>query len=254
MALLAIDGNAKTVKGQKFGVLTGILYLAPNTQSGVMDTCPSAKAAGCIKACLYSAGRGKFNNVQQGRIRKTVYFHEAPNDFLNELARDTAKVVAKAKKVGAIPMIRLNGTSDILWERKSFTLDEATAKYLAKYHGMDVEAGEEYANIMTLFPAVQFYDYTKIAGRFMHELPANYDLTFSYSGVATYRKQVQAALKHGARMAVVFRDKIPHMFMGMPVVDGDEHDIRPFNPEGVIVALKAKGDAKKDTTGFVVSA
>lgn len=252
MGLLAIDGNAKTVKGQKYGVLTGILYLAPNTQSGVMNTCPNAEQAGCINACLYSAGRGKFNNVQAGRIRKTVYLHTSPNAFMNELARDIAKVVAKARKLGATPMIRLNGTSDILWERKSFTMDEKTAQYLAKYHGMETKVA--YDNIMSLFPDVQFYDYTKLAGRFMYGLPANYDLTFSYSGVSTYQRQVSMALKQGARMAVVFRDKLPEVFMGMPVVDGDEHDIRPYNPEGVVVGLKAKGDAKKDMSGFVVSA
>jgi hypothetical protein len=256
MALLAIDGNAKTVKGQKFGVLTGILYLAPNTQSGVMNVCANAKAAQCEKPCLYTAGRGRFNNVQQGRIRKTVYLFERPAEFMNELARDVAKVIAKARKADAVPMIRLNGTSDILWERKPVTIDEKTATYLTKYHGMSVSEGDEYPNIMSLFPDVQFYDYTKIAGRFAYDLPANYDLTFSYSGVETYRKQVDLAIKHKARMAVVFRtpDDVPNEFMGMPVVDGDEHDIRPFNPQASIVALIAKGDAKTDYSGFVVGA
>lgn len=254
MALLAIDGNAKTVKGQKYGVLTGILYLAPNTQSGVMNTCPAAKQAQCEKACLYSAGRGKFNNVQAGRIRKTVYFHEQPEQFMNELVRDIAKLIAKARKVDAVPMVRLNGTSDILWERKGFTVDEKTRKYMAKYHG--VELADSYDNIMAVFPDVQFYDYTKIAGRFAYDLPANYDLTFSYSGVDTYQKQVEMAMAHNARMAVVFRnaDEVPAEFMGREVVDGDEHDIRPYNPQGSIVALVAKGDAKKDYSGFVVGA
>ena len=247
MALLAIDGNAKTVKGQKYGVLTGILYMAPNTQSGVMDTCPMAEVAGCKKACLYTAGRGKFSNVQAGRIRKTVLFNEAYDEFMDELARDITKLVRKAERENATPMVRLNGTSDILWEAKSFTLSEATAKRIGKQPGT-------YANIMALYPEVQFYDYTKIALRFKRKLPANYDLTFSYSGVLGYAKQVEIARQHGARIAVVFRDQSPAEFMGMAVVDGDEHDIRPFNPQGVIVALKAKGDAKHDTTGFVVSA
>lgn len=247
MALLAIDGNAKTVKGQKYGVLTGILYMAPNTQSGVTDTCPMADVAGCKKACLYSAGRGRFNNVQAGRIRKTVLFHEHYDDFMNELARDISKLVRKATREGAIPMVRLNGTSDILWEAKSFKLREREARLIGKESG-------EYPNIMALFPDVQFYDYTKIAMRFKRDLPANYDLTFSYSGVKAYAKHVEIARQHGARMAVVFLNEAPATYLGMRVVDGDEHDIRPYNPQGVVVALKAKGDAKKDKTGFVVSA
>jgi hypothetical protein len=39
--LLNIDNNAKTVKGQKYGFITAILYLAPSTQSG-FNVCPQA--------------------------------------------------------------------------------------------------------------------------------------------------------------------------------------------------------------------
>jgi len=37
-------------------------------------------------------------------------------------------------------------------------------------------------------------------------------------------------------------------------VDGDDSDIRHIDPQGVVVALYAKGKAKKDTSGFVVDA
>lgn len=205
-----------------------------------------AEIAGCKEPCLNTAGRGKFNNVQAGRLRKTMYFATEPEAFMNELATDINRLINKAKKLDVIPVVRLNGTSDILWERKGFTLDEKTAKRINR-------EAKKYSNIMELFPEIQFYDYTKIAGRFNDKLPKNYDLTFSYSGIEPYQKQVQFAMSRGARMAVVFRDEknIPTTWKGMQVVDGDEHDIRPINPQGVIVALKAKGDAKKDTSGFV---
>ena len=48
--------NYKTVKGEKKGVITGILYLAPASISG-WNVCPKA-SEGCKKACLYKAGRG----------------------------------------------------------------------------------------------------------------------------------------------------------------------------------------------------
>jgi len=41
-------------------------------------------------------------------------------------------------------------------------------------------------------------------------------------------------------------------FHGLPVVDGDDTDIRHLDPQGAIVALYAKGKAKHDLSGFVV--
>ena len=252
MALLAIDSNAKTVKGQKYGVVTGILYLSPSDLSEKVNVCPMAEIAGCKEGCLNTAGRGRFNSVQMGRLRKTLYFHNYFEGFMNELVIDILKLSNKAKKLGATPMVRLNGTSDILWESRSFTVTEGTASHVKSYYKRTIKAGT-YANIMEIFPELQFYDYTKIATRFNDRLPNNYDLTFSYSGVETYQKQVKHAMSKGARMAVVFRDEnFPSTWNGMQVVDGDEHDIRPFNPRGTIVALKAKGKAKEDTSGFVV--
>lgn len=244
MTLLTME-NAKTPKGEKKGYITGILYLAPNTQSGVTNVCPMAKIAQCDHACLYTAGRGKFTKIKEARIRKTVYFHERKDEFINELARDIYRLENKAKKTQNIPLIRLNGTSDILWEKIKFTLEEETAKKIGATPG-------EYENIMALFPHIQFYDYTKIASR--NQLPTNYDLTFSYSGVEKYQKEVAKAIEKKMRIAVVFRtkDMIPDTFKGMKVVDGDDTDLRHLDPQGVIVSLYAKGDAKKDDTGFVV--
>ena len=69
MNLLTLS-NAKTVKGEKQGFLTGILYLKPYTSGGHKNVCPSA-TLGCISGCLNSAGRGRFDLVQNGRQRKT---------------------------------------------------------------------------------------------------------------------------------------------------------------------------------------
>jgi len=40
--------------------------------------------------------------------------------------------------------------------------------------------------------------------------------------------------------------------LGLPVVGGDNSDIRHLDNQNTIVALYAKGKAKKDNTGFVV--
>lgn len=233
--LLAIDTNAKTVKGQKYGYMTGILYMAPSTISG-NNTCPMAKVAGCEHACLYSAGRGAFNSVQQSRIDKAKWFFAQRQTFMEQLASDIAKLVKKAAKANMVPLVRLNGTSDIRWENVRF----------------DYGFGNEQITIFDLFPDVQFYDYTKLANR--KGIPANYDLTFSYSGLPGYARYVDQAKANGMRIAVVFRDRkgIPATFLDMDCVDGDDSDIRHLDPQGVVVALYAKGNAKSDYSGFVV--
>lgn len=234
-ALLSVSADAKTVKGESYGFLTGILYLAPATTTQ-WNTCSMAKIAQCDKACLYSAGRGAMNSVQKSRIAKTEWFFTDRQSFMQQLVVDIRKLIRKASKQSLKPIVRLNGTSDIRWEAVSF---------------VDV-TGISYANIFEAFPDVQFYDYTKDANR--KDLPANYDLTFSYSGVEGFQPYVEKAQAKGLRMAVVFRTEssIPNTFRGIRVVSGDKSDIRHLDDQGVIVALYAKGQAKLDQTGFVV--
>jgi len=234
--LLSIGTNAKTIKGNKYGFMTGVLYLAPSKLSGY-QVCPLAAMAQCEAACLYTAGRGAFNSIQQARINKTKRFFEGREAFMADIVWSIKALVRKAARANLTPLVRLNGTSDIRWEVIPVTI-----------------AGQEYSNIMAAFPDIQFYDYTKDANR--KDLPANYDLTFSFSGVTAYAAQVSKAIAKGLRVAVVFRKQsdIPTSFMGMECVDGDDSDIRHLDASGVVVALYAKGKAKKDTTGFVVDA
>jgi hypothetical protein len=234
--LLSISADAKTIKGLKLGFLTGILYLAPYKTIPLYNTCPMASIAGCDIACLYSAGRGAYSSVQKARINKTNWFYQDRQSFINQLIKNIYSLIYKANKLGLIPLIRLNGTSDIKWENIDFDYQ-----------------GKHYNNIMELFPDIQFYDYTKIINR--DNIPANYDLTFSYSGKSEFIKYVNKAIEKNMRVAVVFKDKknIPNEFMGLNVVNGDNSDIRHIDTHGVIVALYAKGKAKKDNSGFVVN-
>jgi hypothetical protein len=236
--LLSIDTNAKTVKGQKYGYLTGILYMATSTLSGV-NLCPMAKIAKCEEACLYTAGRGAFNNVQEARLRKAAWFNTDKQSFMMQLVKDIDTLQRKAKKLGLTPLVRLNGTTDIRWE--TITFDHTYS-----------DGQTESVTIFDLFPDVQFYDYTKISNR--KDIPLNYDLTFSYSGVKGYQLHVLKAIAKRMRIAVVFQSKktIPDTFLGMQVIDGDDSDIRVNDPQNTVVALYAKGKARKDNSGFVV--
>lgn len=231
--LLSISRDVKTSKGEQAGFLTGILYLAPYNLSG-KQLCPMADKAGCANACLNTAGRGVFSNVQRARLNKTRFFLDNTQEFMEQLSKDIEFLQRKAEKLNMIPLVRLNGTSDIVFEKIKF-----------KRNG-------ETLNIFEAFPGLQFYDYTKIYNR---TPPKNYDLTFSYSNRPEYQKYVQRALAKGMRVAAVFKDRktIPITFLGRPCVDGDNTDIRHLDPVDSVVALYAKGRARKDTGGFVVS-
>lgn len=236
MKLLTV-GNAKTSKGEKLGYLTGILYLLPQKSGGLGNLCPMA-SAGCIESCLNTAGRGAMsyvkdgiviNKVLDGRKRKTNLYFSDRAEFLNQLRSDIKALVRKANRENLIPCVRLNGTSDL--------------------PQLDILMANE-------FPEVQFYSYTKIFKTLLTDLPANYHVTFSRS--ETNETQWKQALALGFNVSVLFMKKdIPkRQWQNIPVKSGDDSDLRFLdgkqrNGFGKIIALTAKGKAKKDTTNFV---
>jgi len=229
--LIASGADAKTTKGNGDKYETAIMYMQPWKSAGI-NVCANAEIAGCIDGCLFTAGRGAFSNVQQSRAKKTAWFAADRDGFMAQLIVDVTKFIKYCGKQGVTPVIRLNGTSDIRWER--------------------IPVGD-YAHIFAAFPDVQWYDYTKIANRKCDDI-SNYHLTFSYSAAnPLYAKQVKIAMDKGMNMAVVWRSVsvIPDNFMGRNVVSGDADDLRFLDPKGVMVSLYAKGRAKKDTSGFV---
>jgi hypothetical protein len=228
MFKLLSTANPKIQKGTKLGYLSFILHLAPSTLSG-KNTCPKA-TKGCIAACLNTAGRGGMfkkgentNMIQKARIRKTVQFFFDRDQFMKDLYQDIVKAKKFAEKQGLIPVFRLNGTSDLSWE---------------KY-----EVGTTGLNLFQLFPTTQFYDYTKVLGRKVSQYP-NYHLTFSKADGND--ADVAEALMQGMSVVAVY-DEIPE---GVP--SADETDLRFLDPKGIMLGLKAKGRAKKDYSGFVI--
>tara|TARA_Y100001938_G_scaffold21401_1_gene27509 strand:- start:382 stop:1092 length:711 start_codon:yes stop_codon:yes gene_type:complete len=227
--LLSINADTKTIKGLKDGYLTGILYLAPGKISG-RNLCPNA-SPGCLSSCLYKAGRGAFNSIQKARIKKTRYFLNNKNEFMLNLVNSIQKLIKKANKENLKPVVRLNGTSDIPWENITIVKD-----------------GVIHGNIFTMFPELQFYDYTKSNKRNVIDID-NYHLTFSKS--ETNDNVIPDVIKQGLNVAVVF-DKLPKKYLGLNVFNGDKSDLRFLDPDKSIIGLIAKGPAKKDNSGFVV--
>jgi len=225
--LLSVDSNPKIAKSNKLSdeYWSCIMHLRPvNTR-----ICPYQIEAGCKDACLNTAGvAGIFPSVQDARQRKTDLFLNDQAEFMTQLVLDVIKFIKACDRKGKKPAIRLNGTSDIQWEK------------------IIVECGQ---NIFEMFPQVQWYDYTKIPTRKIKHL-INYHLTWSYSEASS--KYANNFNKVKYNIAVVFHKKLPKTFRGRKVIDGDKHDMRFMDEDNVVVGLLAKGKAKVEDNGFVI--
>jgi hypothetical protein len=230
---LLSTNNAKTIKGEKLGYMTYILYMSPfNLNSKGINVCSHA-SKGCADSCLVGSGfGGMYTSVMQGRVNKTEYFLTSRIEFMFQLKTEIEKAIAKNKDK-AIVTFRLNGTSDLPFE-----------KYKVFENGTK--------NIFEMFPEVQFYDYTKNYLRFDKVLPSNYHLTFSRS--ETNEEKSLEILKRGFNVAMVF-DKLPKTYMGYEVINADNDDLRFLDKQGVICGLKykkmtGKGGAEKNKVAF----
>ena len=256
---LLTPSNPKTDKARALGYSTAVLHLAPATLAGGRTVCPWS-TAGCREACLNTAGRGGIikrgetsNAIQRARVARTRWFQDDRPAFLARLGHELRLHIKRAARDGLRVAIRLNATSDIPWETVAPSLFAA-------------------------FPSVQFYDYTKGAARALraahrasgvwtkstgHAWPQNYDLTLSWSG--ENRDECERVISAGGRVAVPARNWSEGapvwpdgpeggQLASAPAVNGDEHDLTFTHGRGVVLALRPKGPARRDRTGFVVDA
>ena len=231
-AINLLSNGSTNAKTSKNSIKTFILYLSPyNLNSKKINICPKA-SEGCAAACLYSAGRGAFSNVQKARQNKTEYYLNDKIGFINNLSNQIIKEYNKAKKGNYKIAFRLNGTSDLDF-----------VYLLQKYASLNITDLKDFA---------LFYDYTAILGKAKKYLKHdNYFVTFSRK--ENNHDEVDEAIKLGVNVSAVFSDDLPKTYKGVKVIDGDKSDILMTYNKGVILGLKAKGKAKKDNSGFVVN-
>jgi len=180
---------------------------------------------------LYSAGRGKFSNVQKSRINKTNFYISNKSLFVKKLATEILREYTKAKKKNIKIAFRLNGTSDLDF-----------VYLLQKYAGLDIS---------TLKDVATFYDYSKLLGKVKKYLDhPNYFVTFSRSEIN--ESVAIAVLNMGGNVAAVFSNSLPNFWRGFKVIDGDKSDLEMLYNKNVVLGLKAKGDARKDKSNFVI--
>lgn len=211
------------------GFLSAIQYLSPFKLSGY-NVCPCA-SKGCAAACLNTSGRGRTNVVQAARLKRTRFFIDNRKEYYNLLCEELTEFSNYCKKRNKKAAIRLNGTSDLSWEKL-------------------------FPKLFTDFSSIQFYDYTKIENRMLSflrgNMPPNYYLTFSRS--ENNDEKCKNILNNGGNVIVVFNDKnFPKKLDGYKVYSAEDHDLRFIDQKNQIGALYAKGRAKHDKTGFIIN-
>jgi hypothetical protein len=214
------------------------LPLAASVKRGVNLCTWSTKE--CRSTCLVFSGQNTNTPyhvaVKQGATLALLKHPEAFVRVLVEAAHNHLNCHGRF-----FPYVRLNVLSDIPWEA-------FTPWLFPMFPGKRYRRGGMHA----------FYDYTKIPGR---RTPDNYDVTYSYSSTAPKRHGLaMRELEGGRRVAVVFllpgESKVKRRKAAFPkrweiepgrfvkVIDGDEHDVRPRDPGGVVVGLRYKHPGK----------
>lgn len=207
-----------------------------------LNFCPCA-TEDCKSVCLTDTGRGSFDPaVNEARKKRSQFLVQHPEHFSALLDHGIGLAKQRAAKQGKKLAVRLNVFSDIHWE--------------------------DYApQIFEKHKDVQFYDYTKIAKRTQKQLPSNYHLTFSSTGVKgkdNNWEQAKGHLDKGGVVAMVFQsrpgkgkkepEKLPSFVLDKKsgkkyrVIDGDIHDHRHLDHiynsaapgEGLIAGLHLK--------------
>lgn len=261
--------NGRTAGGVDLQRLRGVLatgpLVAPRPRTNAINTLCAGSSAACRASCLVYSGQNQSdarnNLVKAARAQALL---SDPAAFMRLLCEAIERYGATPARAYTGPggrrqtrrFVRLNVFSDVPWEEMTPWL-----------FPWGTERG------------VEFYDYTKVPGRFSSAL---YDLTFSYSGVNLRR--CGEALAAGMRVAMVFhaptyrskaatmkllgippsapeqekaeawllRNALPGAVFdpelgpqAVPVVDGDRSDIRPLDPPGVIVGLRFKPPHQK---------
>ena len=237
--LLSTD-SPKAVKSIKYGFLNGIHYMAAYTEAGVGNMCVDA-TQGCIWVCLgkYSGQAAMVadlendtNSVRESRINKAVMFMKQREVYMAHLEKAIASLVAKASKNDLIPCVRLNGSTDVAFERMRYGPDRKT--------------------LIERFPNVQFVEYTKSLNRMMDSHKYS-NVHFTFSRSESNEDSCLKVLAAGYNVAIVFGGPLPETWNGYRVIDGDKHDLRHLDDKNVVVGLSPKGQkAKRDTSGFVL--
>lgn len=207
--------------------------ICPRSTKGCRDACliVSSGHMGLQRKATENQGKDWYEGViVRAQIARTLTLVLNPVGavaLMNECIKNVAK-----KSDQAEPRWRLAIADDVRWENVAPVLLR-TCRSLG----------------------VKMYGYTKWS---LEERPAPYGVTLVRSASErTTDGTIVDIINSKGNVAVVFNVKrneaFPKTWNGIKIVDGDKSDDRSADPKGVIVGLRAKGDAVGSKSKFVRS-
>lgn len=202
-----------------------IRYLMAANRSGLVNLCPHSTPE-CRAGCLgHTSGRLRYTVQQKAQYIRTAYLIHNPAFFhiveLGEVAAHARRIAKKGMRTAA----RLNGTSDVPYERLPWYMDCLERVGLGCMFDYTADHNRERGWI----------------GNTGSTLP--YHLTHS-TKEGTHPNNVHP----GSYTVVAIKkgDPMPAEYNGYPVFDGDSTDLRFLDPEGHVTLGRAKGALKKE--------
>lgn len=224
--------------------------------------CPYA-TPGCAAACLAHSGHAALSVAPIAcRGRRTLAMIADPVTYARAVAYAIAAQLARASRLGLPLAVRLCGTDETPWFRRTFPLSVADAERMRRRYGVTVSPGD-HMNIADAFApetangALFLYEYSKAradaADGLLAWQAAGWDMTASFAADrSTACADAFSAITAGFRVALPLmlgkRDPIPSRVLlthngqtyALSTVDGDATDARCADPHGVAVILREK--------------
>lgn len=212
---------------------TAYVALLPADYSREANICPRSKY--CKSGCIFQSGQNTLDKPILSKYFKTLYFSRFRELFLQQLYRELSNFSALCQRLGVKAAVRLNTYSDIPYE--------------------SIASGLFGLNI-------QYYDYTKLIGRFSKPLPDNYDLTYSLVAaettfydihdIATIRQIRCSAVFSRESFKTFFAETMPKFELyssgigSVTTVSGESHDMTFKHDKGIVLILKDKSPSGQD--------
>jgi hypothetical protein len=160
--LLSANSKLKKLPGRAGKYRAIGCALAPFRFASAAHNLCTWATAGCVEACngLF-AGMNVTPSTRFALIGRARLYLEFRELFKRKLRAEVAAFVKLCTRRGRIPAIRLNVSSDIVWEKI-------------------------FPELFAEFPTADFYDYSKGLPKHRKNLPANYSIVHSWSENTTF--------------------------------------------------------------------